>query len=57
MGVWSAHEGELGIIQLIDSDGKEVEKGTLIIHNNPGDGSGDEAGESRQFEVPIRFKP
>ena len=87
MGVWHAHEGELGIIQLIDSDGKEmaygimsateewiksgpvqfkttigfdakeVEKGTLIIHNNPGDGSGDEAGESHQFEVPIRFKP
>ena len=87
MGVWSAHEVELGIIQLIDSDGKEmaygimsateewmksgtvqfkttivfdakeVEKGTLIIHNNPGDGSGDEAGESHQFEVPIRFKP
>lgn len=87
MGVWSAHEGELGIIQLIDSDGKEmaygimsateewmksgpvqfkttivfdakeVEKGTLIIHNNQGDRSGDEAGESHQFEVPIRFKP
>ena len=87
MGVWSTHEGELGIIQLIDSDGKEmaygimsateewmksgpvqfkttivfnakeVEKGKLIIHNNQGDGSGDEAGESHQFEAPIRFKP
>lgn len=29
MGVWSAHEGELGIIQLIDSDGKELGYGIM----------------------------
>ena len=38
-------------------DAKKSEKGTLIIHNNPGDGSGDEAGELHQFEIPVRFKP
>ena len=29
MGVWSAHEGELGIIQLIGSDGKEMAYGIM----------------------------
>lgn len=87
MGVWHAHEGELGIIQLIDSDGKELgygimsateewmksgpvqfkttiafdakdaEKGTLIIHNNPGYGDGSEAGEKLSFKIPVRFEP
>ena len=87
MGVWYAHEGELGHVQLLNQDGKEIalgilttskdwmksgpvqfetilvfdakesEKGTLIIHNNPGDGDGDEAGVNHAFEIPIRFKP
>ena len=35
----------------------DSEKGTLVIHNNPGGGSGDEAGEEVSFKIPVRFKP
>ena len=31
MGVWSAHKGELGIIQLIGSDGKEMAYGIMSV--------------------------
>lgn len=31
--------------------------GTLLVHNNPGGGSGHEAGEQISFEIPVRFKP
>lgn len=31
--------------------------GVLVIHNDPGNGSGDEAGEEISFEIPVRFKP
>jgi hypothetical protein len=50
-------EGPVLFKTLLEFDPKHAEEGTLIIYNNPGDGSGDEAGESHQFEVPIRFKP
>lgn len=38
-------------------DAKETKNGTLIIHNNSGDGDGDEAGVNHAFEISIRFKP
>ena len=41
----------------LEFDAKESEKGTLIIHNNLGDGDSDEAGVNHSFEVPIRFRP
>lgn len=31
--------------------------GTLLVHNNPGGGSGHEAGKALFFEIPVRFKP
>ena len=36
---------------------KDAEKGTLIIHNNPGYGDGSEAGEKLSFKIPVRFEP
>ena len=30
-------------------------KGRLIIHNNPGEGDGEEAGEKKQFSIPVSF--
>jgi hypothetical protein len=50
-------EGPVLFKTLLEFDPKHAEEGTLIICNNPGDGSGEEARESQQFEVPIRFKP
>jgi len=89
-GVWSAFEGELGTVEIVDeenrvlnqkddwgilftSDGnwmhskpayfettvkfdpKGAKKGKIIIYNNSGEGEGEEAGSSYQFEVAIRF--
>jgi len=36
-------------------DSKKAKKGKLIIHNNPGDGDGDEAGTPISFEIPVIF--
>ncbi|WP_438425838.1 hypothetical protein [Aquimarina macrocephali] len=36
-------------------DSKNIKTGKLIIHNDPGEGDGDEAGESISFEIPIIF--
>ncbi|WP_109098043.1 hypothetical protein [Aquimarina sp. AU58] len=36
-------------------DSKNIETGKLIVHNNPGEGDGDEAGESIHFEIPVIF--
>lgn len=33
----------------------KTKKGTLVIHNNPGPGDGDEAGEETSFEIPVTF--
>ena len=41
----------------LEFDTKGAESGILIVHNNPGGGSGDEAGEEISFELPVRFKP
>lgn len=87
MGVWHAHEGELGHVQLLDQqenvlatgilstsedwmksgsiifqtvlnfNPKNQKYGHLIIHNNPGDGDGSEAGEKLSFKIPVRFEP
>ena len=84
-GIWLAHEGELGWVQLKDSEGNELAKGilmaegewmkegpvmfstkltfdakdkrngVLVIHNNPGPGDGNEAGEEISFEIPVIF--
>ncbi len=35
----------------------DSEKGVLVVYNNPGGGSGNEAGEEISFEIPVRFKP
>lgn len=32
-----------------------IKKGKLIIHNNPGEGDGDEAGGNISFEIPVTF--
>lgn len=36
-------------------DSKNIKTGKLIVHNDPGEGDGDEAGESISFEIPIIF--
>ena len=36
-------------------DLKNRERGKLIIHNNPGPGDGDEAGQDINFEIPVTF--
>jgi len=37
----------------ITFDAGNIKKGKLIIHNNPGEGDGDEAGENISFQIPV----
>ncbi len=84
-GVWTASEGTLGYVELINEKGIELASGILttqenwmtnkpvvfstelifdsknsmdgilIIHNDPGSGDGDEAGEKISFKIPVTF--
>ncbi len=39
----------------LNFNAKENTGGLLIIHNDPGEGDGEEAGEKTQFSIPITF--
>ncbi len=46
-------EGPVMFSTELNFDSKKAEKAKLIIHNNPGGGDGDEAGEKKSFEIPV----
>lgn len=53
-GDWM-QSGPVMFSSVLTFDSKNLEKGILIIHNNPGGGDGDEAGEELKFEIPVTF--
>lgn len=55
-GEWMTSDPAMYKTTLIFDPG-DATHGTLLIHNNPGDGSGHEAGEKIFFEIPVRLKP
>ncbi|WP_028887280.1 hypothetical protein [Tenacibaculum ovolyticum] len=48
-------EGPVMFSTILTFDIKNIEKGKLVIHNDPGPGDGDEAGKNINFEIPITF--
>ncbi len=54
-GEWMK-SGPVMFSTILNFDPSNSEKGKLIIHNNPGDGDGDEAGTNINFEIPVILK-